>query len=231
MALRMPHRSWRRADSLARTMDCWYAGTLIPARMAIIAITIMSSTSVNPRCPAVLLKFRSIFIHLPRVPPGSSPGVVLRAIEPGAGSLGIHVKNVRAIPATGVWSIMDGVQSPVIVPGHRVDGDTAEKTHFLPLHIHAFDHGVEIRRIPFCTELDHECPTVSGILIAVDRVTHLPQRAVKLAFFLAPDADTRHRNSRTDQQQKNEHRHDQLDQRESLGFAQITLTAICLTTI
>src|ERR1700730_16668163 len=96
----------------------------IPTRMAMIAITIISSISVKPNCLRV--RFR-------RASPLGIGGAISRLV----GGLAIHIENILASPGLRLRVVLIAALAPVERIRHGVLGDTPQELDFL---IHLAGH-------------------------------------------------------------------------------------------
>src|ERR1700733_5517234 len=108
MASRMTCRFSLRTASLAARMDATYAGIAIEARMAMISITTINSTRVNPAPP----RGRVERAHLVREQNldmlTSLPIGVLRSIECNALRLGGDIENTLPSPGVAIRVVLHG---------------------------------------------------------------------------------------------------------------------------
>src|SRR5215472_273596 len=148
MALRSTCRSSRSTASRACRMAAWYAGTATAARIMMMAITTISSTSVKPA-----LRLR--FVGSPFKFPSSTwlPVGVFRSIEGRALRLGVHVKHALPAIRVGLWIVLHGAHSPLLFAGHRVHGDTPQELHLLVLDIDAVHESLQVWRIVLAVHL------------------------------------------------------------------------------
>src|ERR1700733_1168972 len=136
MAPRITCRSSFNTASFAALMDARYAGIATAARIAMMSMTIISSSSVNPDSvpfPAVVARATFKFNVLPRrLPVGIFGPVQGRTL-----GFGIHVEDVLSAEGIAVRVILLRSQTPVRLVGHRIDRDAAQEAHLLALHIDA----------------------------------------------------------------------------------------------
>src|ERR1700730_12311372 len=90
----------------------------IPTRMAMIAITIISSISVKPNCLRV--RFR-------RASPLGIGGAISRLL----GALAIHIENILASPGLRLRVVLVAALAPVERIGHGVLGDAPQELDLL----------------------------------------------------------------------------------------------------
>src|ERR1035437_1167707 len=121
------------------------------ARTPMMAITIISSTSVKPAVCFCFVLMATLPIRVPGAVQGRSLG------------FGMHVED--ALSAVGVRRgvVLHGTQAPFGVAGHGVDGDTAQEFHLLALDVDAVDESFEIGRIVLAVNLGLECAFVRGV--------------------------------------------------------------------
>src|ERR1035437_10173815 len=86
-----------------------------------------------------------------------------------------------------------------------------ESKYQKPIH-----QGVEIGRISLAVQLGLECAPVGGVLVAINGIAHLPQIAAQSALFVALNGDPQHGSGDRGQDHQDGHRHDQLDQGETV---------------
>src|SRR5436305_15010054 len=115
-------------DSLARIGTFFSAGMAIVARMPMMAITMISSSSVKPLCRLWgrlwgRLRMGSLMC--------SSPLPVRDAVQARALRERIDVVDVLPAPGGGVRRVLVAAAAPLVLAGHRIDRDQAQELELL----------------------------------------------------------------------------------------------------
>src|SRR5215831_6098178 len=108
--------------------------------------------------------------------------------------LGMHVENVVASPRSGIRVILDGLQIPFRASGHRIYGNTAQKTDFAigpGTNLDALYKCFQVRGVSLAAHLHANQIAVCVVLIVIDSIADLAQRLMKLGF-LGPDDSSAH---------------------------------------
>src|SRR5258708_28255168 len=108
----------------------------IPARIMIIVITIIISSSENPAASKprrVDALGRSVFLE-PRAVISkdvmrSLPVGVLRPVDSHRLGLRIDVEDIASAPAGRIRVVLNGAQSPLCFPGHRIYRNFSQVAH------------------------------------------------------------------------------------------------------
>src|SRR3954454_23706939 len=119
---RIVRRLFFSTDSLAWIGTFLSAGIAIVARMPMMAITMISSSSVNPLC-----RFRGRFMG--RLI--SSPFPVRDAVQARALRERVDVVDVLAAPGGGIPRVLIAAEAPLVLAGHRIDRDPAQELELL----------------------------------------------------------------------------------------------------
>src|SRR4051812_8941724 len=130
-------------DSLARIGTFLSAGMAIVARMPMMAITMISSSSVKPRCRLWALPWGKIRMGSLI----SSPLPIEDAVQARALRERVDVEDVLSTPGGGVRRVLVAAEPPLVLAGHRIDGDPAQELELL-VHLadelHPLDQHVQL---------------------------------------------------------------------------------------
>src|SRR6185369_4676946 len=193
-----------RTASLARRGTSLRAGMAIVARMPMIAMTMINSSSVKPRS-------RSRMAHLPF----SLPITVAHSVETDSLRQGVDIVNVAAAPGARIRSVVVAAQPPLVLAGHRIDGDAAQELQLLvdlAGERDPFDQGVELGRIALGADVDGDHPGVAVTLVFVDRGAHLAQVLAQLHLLEPAGGELDQRQGDRREQHEDGRHHDQLGQ-------------------
>src|SRR2546426_585954 len=153
MTRRISRRLSFRTVSLAWRTTALYIGIEIAARMAMIVITIINSSRVNPR---------------PAGWPASLPLFILRSIKRSSSRLREHVEHILPAPRIILWVVLIGALSPFRGVRHRILGNTPQELQLLvhlPDHLDALHEDLQLFGITLCIHLDHDESAIRSILI------------------------------------------------------------------
>src|SRR6476661_727321 len=144
-------------DSLARIGTFFRAGMAIVARMPMIAITMISSSSVKPLCRSRSgLRMGSLIFF---VSTSRSPLPVGDAVQAGPLRKGEDVVDVLAAPGGRVEGVLVAAEAPLVLAGHRIDRNLAQELELL-VHLaddrHPLDQHVELLRVPLGAEVHRD---------------------------------------------------------------------------
>src|SRR5687768_8396568 len=162
----MVRRSVLSAASAARRGMSLSAGITMVARMPMIEITTISSRRVNPE-PCL-------------------PLPIGHPIQPHTLRQRIHVVYVLTPPGRRVRVVLVAALAPLVVAGHRVDGEPAQELH-LAVHlsdqVDPLDQHLEVLGIAVRAQVDGDESGVAVALVLVDGVAHRAQRGAQLGLL------------------------------------------------
>src|SRR4051812_21685979 len=152
-------------DSLARIGTFLSAGMAIVARMPMMAITMISSSSVKPLCRLAGRLWGKLRIGSFM---GSLPFPVGDAVQARAFRERVDVVDVLSPPGGGVRRVLVAAEAPLVLAGHRIDRDPAEELELL-VHLahelHPLDQDVHLLGIPLRVEGHRDQARVAVALV------------------------------------------------------------------
>src|SRR6185437_14649331 len=205
MAARITCRSSFSTASFAALMEDRYAGIATAARIAMMSMTIISSSSVNPASASFPVSRRP-----PRLPIG-----ILGSVQGRALRFCVHIVQILSAERVAVGIILLRTHAPIGLAGHRIDRNTAQEPHLLPLHLDALHQRLQIRRIVVAVHLGLDAAFIGCVLVGVNRPAHLPQIGAQLALLDPLDVPAGNGHGSRREQAEDGHGHDQLDQRKT----------------
>src|SRR5690349_5144062 len=196
----------------------------IVIRVAMIAMTTISSNKVKPFCRRIC-----------------SPLPIGDAIEPLAASLGVNVKDVLALARVLSRTVI-GTQAPAALVvtldgGQRITGDAPQEIELGPLgaaHVtYTIDQHFQVRRVAVAVERLLDVTGVEGAFIGVDAIADLVQRVPQFLLFAPTHHRLGQRCGHAGQQADQGKRHHDFDQGKTAlrgvhdhGFPTVTVVAI-----